>query len=179
MNQYPGRLHHRVPGWVKDGAMFHVRVRAEASSCPPLTEPSLADELLKAARRYHDLRHWWCELFLLMPDHAHAMLVFPREPGMSETLRNWKRGTTRFQHVSWQDGYFDHRLRNEQESRETWAYIRRNPVVKGVCAAEDDWPWWWSALMPNPLNGIDSVSQPSVLGQAAPPMRRKNVGGAR
>jgi REP element-mobilizing transposase RayT len=149
MREYPGRLHHNTPGWVKDGAIFHLRIRAGKHQ-QPLTAPQLATDLLAAVRRYHDLGYWWCELFLFMPDHAHALLAFPAEPGMSETLRNWKRGTTRFQHVDWQDGYFDHRLRDNESVAEAWHYIRRNPVVKGLCATEDDWPWWWSGIVPNP-----------------------------
>lgn len=87
-------------------------------SCLLEKKPELASRLLDAARRYHELGRWWCELLLLMPDHLHAIAAFPSEPGMSEVLRNWKRGTARFQHVQWQDGYFDHRLRTEKEARE-------------------------------------------------------------
>jgi putative transposase len=145
MFEYPARLHHKPPGWVKDGALFHVRIRTEKQPIL-LTNPKLAEQLLVEVRRYHELGKWWCELFLLMPDHVHALLIFPREPGMSEIVRSWKRGTARFQKISWQDGYFDHRLRSDKESRETWNYIGRNPVVKNLCTSEGDWPWRWSAL---------------------------------
>ena len=82
-------------------------------------------------------------MFLLMPDHAHALLAFPREPGMSVVLRNWKRGAARLQGVRWQENYFDHRIRSKAEAQEKWLYIRRNPVVKGLCSKEEDWPHWW------------------------------------
>jgi putative transposase len=72
---------------------------------------------------------------------------------MTSTMRNWKRGTARFQGVEWQEGFFDHRLRTDEEANEKWHYIRRNPVVKNLCATEGDWPWWWSAMVPNPLLG--------------------------
>ncbi|MBI5766817.1 MAG: hypothetical protein HZA93_03430 [Verrucomicrobia bacterium] len=150
MREYPGRLHHNTPAWVGDGALFHVRVRAMPEH-PSLIESPLASDLLRAARRYHELGHWWCELFLLMPDHAHALLVFPREPGMSAAMRHWKRGTARFQRVIWQEGFFDHRLRSPAEAGEKWHYVRRNPVVKNLCTTEDGWPWWWSGIIENPL----------------------------
>ena len=150
MPEYPGRLHHKTPGWVKDGAVFHLRIRALPTQSPALTASALAPQLLAAVRRSHELGHWWCELFLLMPDHVHALLAFPDSPGMSETLRNWKRGTARVQRVQWQEGYFDHRLRPQKSLRESWDYIRRNPVVKNLCATEDDWPWWWSGTVANP-----------------------------
>jgi REP element-mobilizing transposase RayT len=129
---------------VKDGGLFHLRFRTAVSQAPPLTHPGLASDLIAAAKRYHVLGHWWCKLFLVMPDHIHAMLAFPRAPGMSATVGGWKRGVARFQGVQWQKNYFDHRVRNERESRETWEYICRNPVVKGLCAGEDDWRWRWS-----------------------------------
>jgi len=144
-------LHHETPGWVKGGVLFHVRVRAASSQVPLLTEPCLVQALLDAAKRYHDLGHWWCELFLVMPDHVHAMVAFRRDADMSVVLGNWKRGVARFQNVLWQSNYFDHRVRNAKEAQTTWCYIRRNPVVKNLCASEDDWPYWWSALTPTRL----------------------------
>jgi putative transposase len=151
MPTHPGRLHHNTPGWVPDGAPFHIRLRVDSAQAAALIEPALGIQLLLAAKRYHDLGHWWCELFLLMPDHTHAILGFPASAGMSKTVRQWKRGTARFQKVQWQDGYFDHRLRSEGESQEKWGYIRRNPVVKGLSRNEDEWPWWWSAVVGNKL----------------------------
>jgi putative transposase len=142
--KYPGRLYHKTPGWVARGALFHVRIRA--LSVVGLTNDVCATELLQGAQRYHDLGHWWCELMLIMPDHVHVMLAFPDGRGMSEIMRDWKRCTARLHKVNWQEGYFDHRLRNNTERGETWAYIRRNPVVNGLCATENDWPHWWSAL---------------------------------
>jgi putative transposase len=85
-------------------------------------------------------------LILLMPDHLHAMIAFPREPGMAAVLGNWKRGTARFQGVRWQESFFDHRIRQSHEKETTWAYIHRNPTAKGLCREDENWPDWWSAL---------------------------------
>lgn len=147
--EYPQRLHHDTPGWVKEGALFHVRLRVAPDQKCALTETEMSTSLLKAAANYHAIGHWWCELFLLMPDHAHALLVFPRESGMSVVVRNWKRGAARLQSVRWQDNFFDHRIRIEAEGREKWAYIRRNPVVKGLCLKEEDCPHQWGATSPS------------------------------
>src|SRR5262245_24888896 len=105
MHEHPGRLYHNTSGWVKDGALFHLRLRA-ARTQSSLIVPLLALDLLRAVRRDHIRRRWWCELFLLMPDHVHAIMAFPCEQPMSEMIRNWKRGTARIQGVEWQDGYF-------------------------------------------------------------------------
>jgi REP element-mobilizing transposase RayT len=147
MNEFPRRLHHGTPAWVEDGAVFHIRIRVGAQQSTPLITPILANDLLQAAKRYHKMDRWWCDLILLMPDHLHALLVFPRAPGMSTCLRNWKRGTARFQQVDWQYNFFDHRMRDKKECNETWHYIRRNPVVKGLCVDEEQWAWWWSGSL--------------------------------
>jgi REP element-mobilizing transposase RayT len=143
MREFPRRLQHRTPGWVKPGALFHVRLRVAPSQAPPLTTPALAAPLLEAAARYHDLGRWWCDLMLLMPDHVHALVAFPGAD-MGGVIRDWKRGTARFQRVVWQENFFDHRIRSAADADEKWRYIRLNPVVKGLCADIRDWPWWWS-----------------------------------
>jgi REP element-mobilizing transposase RayT len=97
--------------------------------------------LLDSVRKYHEAGRWWCHLFLLMPDHLHALLSVPRATGMSATVRLWKSYHARINQVRWQDGYFDHRIRNTQELDEKDHYIRQNPVVKGLCGTPGDWPW--------------------------------------
>ena len=79
-----------------------------------------------------------------MPDHLHALLSFPRDQSMSELIRGWKRFHTRTNPVVWQEGYFDHRLRDDERGEELSAkmnYIRENPVVAGLCAKAEDWRW--------------------------------------
>ncbi len=72
------------------------------------------------------------------------MIAVPLDTTLSETIRDWKRATNRMFGTEWQDGFFDHHLRNDDESAKTWAYIHRNPVVRGICKPNADWPWWWS-----------------------------------
>jgi REP element-mobilizing transposase RayT len=140
---YPKRLHHEVPHWVHDGAQFHIRLRTEAESSPPLIEPSLATELISAAQYYHEQRRWFCRLFLLMPDHIHAIISFPPNAGMSPIIGEWKRYTARSLGIRWQSNYFDHRLRDESEATKTYAYILQNPVASELCARDTNWHWQW------------------------------------
>jgi REP element-mobilizing transposase RayT len=60
---------------------------------------------------YQERDSWWVGFLLLMPDHLHALLSFPREKEMSKVVGNWKRYHARQNGVCWQDGYFDHRIR--------------------------------------------------------------------
>ena len=143
---YPSRLFHATPGWIKDGERFHIRIRTSTTQHPALSDQLLSEALIGSAQAYHVSGRWHCTLFLLMPDHVHALLQFPRSPGMSETVRAWKRECARLQGIRWQDGYFDHRLRSDEEALATYAYIQSNPVVKGLCATLEAWPFQWSEL---------------------------------
>ena len=143
----PFRLHHKAPSWVKDGSIFHIRIRTDLRQKALLTTPALATDRLKSVQLYHAAGKWWRDLFLLMPDHLHALLAFPREPGMAATIREWKRGAARLQRVKSQENFFDHRLRSDKLGAETWHYIRRNPVVKELCPDEDSWTYWWSGTL--------------------------------
>jgi putative transposase len=142
---FGGRLFHRMPEWVRDDAIFHIRVRCMPDS-RLLTEPDTARAILDSARLYHERHRWCAHLFLLMPNHWHALLSFPADASMSRVVGDWKRYHARQTGVIWQDGYFDHRLRAHLEQLDAKAtYIRRNPVAAGLCAREQDWPWHWSA----------------------------------
>ena len=79
-----------------------------------------------------------------MPDHLHALLSFAPDKAMSEVIRSWKRFHARQNDVVWQEGYFDHRLRDDERGEqlsEKMNYIRRNPIVAGLCQNAANWPW--------------------------------------
>ncbi|MFH0952853.1 MAG: transposase [Verrucomicrobiota bacterium] len=145
---YPERLYHKTPAWVSDAAIFHVRIRCLSGNRSPLIRPDNGTSLLNSVRDYAVRGMWSCYLFLLMPDHVHALLGFGRSRGMSEVIRNWKRAQARCLGIQWQDNYFDHRIRDGAVFTEKYAYLTRNPVVLGLCASPEDWPWRTEAFAP-------------------------------
>jgi putative transposase len=134
------RLHHEVPHWVEDGALFFITLNCANRGGDPLTQAGTADALLNAARFYHEQRKWHITLWLLMPDHLHALLGFPRGVVMAEAFKAWKRYTARQCGIRWQDGFFDHRLRDAAEENAKHHYVRHNPVRKNLCERPEDWP---------------------------------------
>ena len=75
-----------------------------------------------------------------MPDHLHALMVFPRESSMRKTIGFWKAHHARKNGIVWQDGFFDHRIRNDAGFFEKAAYIRNNPVRANLVEKPEDWP---------------------------------------
>jgi putative transposase len=115
--------------------------RGAAQFCGTGDLDGVGSGLLESARFYHEEGKWFVHLLLVMPDHLHAILSFPRDAKMRETIRSWKKYQTRNLGVSWQDDFYDHRLRDERSCSEKAAYIRANPVRAGLCESAGDWPY--------------------------------------
>ena len=92
MSSFPQRLHHELPTWVDpEGAVFHIRIRAAPENLENLTNENLAPKLLASAIEYAKRRIWWPALFLIMPDHIHALLSFSVTRNMSRVIGDWKK----------------------------------------------------------------------------------------
>jgi putative transposase len=135
------RLPHGVPPWVTVGSIFFITISCRRRGGDALTTPAVAEGLLASAAYYHAQGRWFVRLFLLMPDHLHALLAFPGNEEMGKVLKDWKRYTARAHGMEWQRDWFDHRPRNQEEIGLKAAYIRQNPVRKGLVAAPEEWPW--------------------------------------
>ncbi len=106
-----------------------------------MTPPAVANPLLDSLLHYAEHGKWHVLLALLMPDHLHGIFSFPRTGQPMEALfRDWKRYTARKLGIQWQEGFFDHRLRSDDEVTAKFHYIRSNPVVKGLCKLPEEWP---------------------------------------
>lgn len=141
MQSYPGRLHHRTPSWVESGATFHIRINVSRETSMSLTQPEIASRLLASAHFYHEQARWHCRLFLLMPNHLHALLIFPFDRPMHTVIAPWKAYHAKHLKLPWQNNFFDHRLRNRKELLESETYIRENPVRRRLCESAETWPW--------------------------------------
>ena len=141
--KYPqrGRLPHAVPAWVNEGSFFFITICCDQRNVNNLCCVGVGDKLLKGAEHYHQTLSWYCRLMLLMPDHLHAVIAFPCEPGLKTVVTNWKRYQARQLGVDWQRDFFDHRLRDHHEQIQKIDYIMKNPVRRNLCERAEDWPW--------------------------------------
>ena len=140
MDKLPQRrsLTHEVPSWVKDGSLYFVTICAEPRNKNQLCLPKVGPELLAAAAHYHAIQRWWIRLFLLMPDHLHALMAVPKGESLPAVVRVWKAYQTKTLGIQWQSGFFDHRLRSDESEEEKTQYIRMNPVRAGLVAKPED-----------------------------------------
>jgi len=63
--------------WVKSGSLYFFTLFVWARDQTNLLQPDTASILMKAATSYHEQQRWCRRLFLLMPDHRHALISFP------------------------------------------------------------------------------------------------------
>ena len=110
-------------------------------ACIQLCLDEVADGIFETVAHRYKSGEWWVSLFLLMPDHCHALMSFPPEVIMRDSITNWKRYTATKLGIEWQRDFFDHRIRNNENLDEKAAYIRMNPVRKGLCERPEGWKY--------------------------------------
>ncbi len=137
------RLHHSAPSWVKEGSLYFVTACTLPRGANQLCRPKVGRSLVESAVFYHERERWWLSLFLLMPDHFHALMAVPGGQSLSETMRAWKSYQTKQHGILWQEGFFDHRLRSDESWTDKANYICLNPVRAGLVETAGDWPYVW------------------------------------
>ena len=146
-SQRPTRkcLRHETPSWIRpENERFFITICCQQRADVQLTKQAEAKGLIDSFELGHRRGDWYGHLFLLMPDHLHAIMSFT-EPlsSMNKSIRDWKRLMARRYGIQWQDGFFEHRLRGLSAWDEKAAYIRKNPVRAGLCSRPEQWPWQW------------------------------------
>jgi len=82
-----------------------------------------------------------------MPDHVHLFVrggpdfVLAQWIGMlKQTVAKTAAPVPRGKQF-WQEGFFDHVLRNDESYSQKWSYVRENPVRAGLVKSPDEWPY--------------------------------------
>ena len=76
-----------MPRWVERGALFHIRIALDREKGQRvLIEPLLGRTILDSAKFYESKARWFVTVFLLMPDHLHAVLSFTPDESMSGVI---------------------------------------------------------------------------------------------
>ena len=100
-----------------------------------------------------------CCGFVVMPDHVHAILWFPRPGQLSRLMQVWKNRSSRqlkkfvrgrfTQYAEfldrkqpfWQRKYYPLNLYSEKKAKEKLDYMHTNPVTAGLVVRASDWRW--------------------------------------
>ena len=142
-NVLPDRkwMRHGTPHWVDSDAIFFLTLCAGNHGSSELLDDNRAARILDSAMFYHNSDRWWISLILVMPDHLHMLVQFPPGAEMNKLIKSWKRFLARETGVSWQKGFFEHRIRSAESLKEKADYIRNNPLAAGLVERAGEWPW--------------------------------------
>jgi len=101
--------------------------------------------ILESVKHRNEKQIWFCHLVVLMPDHIHLVVSFPDLPAFAPVIGSWKHWLSHQHGISWQENFFDHRIRERENSAEKITYILQNPVRAKLVRRSEDWPYTWIA----------------------------------
>lgn len=111
-----------------------------------LRDPTVGRYVEDALHHFDGQRHR-LHAWVVMPNHVHVLVTPLGANTLSSLLHTWKSFTAKQanRHLGragafWAEEYYDRAIRDDQHYRATVAYIERNPVDSGLCAAPADWP---------------------------------------
>lgn len=136
-------LPHDVPLWVDPStSVYYVTVCCAERGRNHLARPEIGPALLGTVKHRNEQAVWFSYVFMIMPDHVHALMAFPQSTSpMRKRVSQWKGWTAKQLGIQWQRDFFEHRLRSDEQWREKAAYILANPVRKGLVKETQDWPY--------------------------------------
>lgn len=96
-----------------------------------------------------DRYSWAIGRYVIMPDHVHFFCSsLEQKKSLDIYIGKWKewackliRKRTSLNDFRWQNGFFDHLMRNKESRSEKWDYVRNNPVRAGLVDKPEDWPY--------------------------------------
>jgi len=136
-------LPHEIPLWLDpQKEIYFITINCEERFKNQLALPDVSKRLFETVRHRQEKFLWWPYLFLLMPDHLHALLSFPPSgKTLQLVLSKWKEWTAKEIGIIWQRNFFEHRLRHDESRQEKADYILQNPVRKKLVAHPEEWPF--------------------------------------
>ena len=81
--------------------------------------------------------------YVVMPEHVHLLVGEPLTGTLAVAIQALKLSVAkrRAERPFWQARYYDFNVHNEEKRVEKLRYMHRNPVVRGLAAKPEDWPW--------------------------------------
>jgi putative transposase len=81
--------------------------------------------------------------YVVVPEHIHLLIGEPIKVAVSSVVHALKLSVAmrRAERPFWQARYCDFVVHNEEKRVEKLRYMHRNPVVRGLVAKPENWPW--------------------------------------
>jgi REP element-mobilizing transposase RayT len=123
------------------------------TKCPRIREPALAQNapaelILSSLDHLRKTGLIRLLAFCIMPDHYHVLMFLTSNTPLSDLIRSVGKYTARrlnqmFNRSGqfWEEGFYDHRCRSEEEIEDRMCYIEHNAVRAELVEKAEDWPY--------------------------------------
>ena len=112
---------------------------------------------------------WLVRSAVVMPDHIHLLAQLGGSDSLVACMRTFKgrfAPALRLHGLKWQEGFYEHQLRESEDVLSVFLYIYLNPYRAGLLPSDQKWPgyyccsedWQWFDAMTR-----ESVPQPEWL----------------
>jgi putative transposase len=132
-----------------------------------LVDDRVAVAVMHSIRDIVGRGHCQAHAYVVMPDHVHCLLTLSGTRSLYNVVRAFKAVATREARVRdalrfgkvWQRGYYEHRIRQDDDLRAQARYIVANPLRAGLVKRIVDYPWWFAEWAPPPFGRADSLGK--------------------
>ena len=126
------------------GATYFVTL-CETNRHPALLDPPVALEIRNSLDRLHASDDFTLIAATVMPDHVHLLGVLGPRLSISRLIGKFKADTHRVlrpRGLEWQENFYEHRLRDGNETEPFARYIFLNPYRAKLIGLSKKWPLW-------------------------------------
>jgi putative transposase len=157
LNPKPGYEALRKHRWSASGAEYFITFKTQQGGL--VSAPVL--EFLNGQREQLMREGYWrVRTWCVMPDHIHVLFALGVMADLARCLRLFKGRLSpalRANNARWQEGYYEHRMREEEDRLPVFLYIFLNPYRANLLPVADVWPgyfcssedWDWSGTRTN------------------------------
>ena len=128
----------------------------------PVDSSNISDIVVSSLKYLHEKETIDCWGYVIMPDHLHMILRLSGSQSISEVLSSFSKHTSRKINKGlgrsgrlWEKGFYERKIRSEDELSNQLGYSRENPVRKGYVEDARDWlccelypDWYQLSSMP-------------------------------
>ena len=127
---------------------FNEPIVIQINVCTKNRRPILANNNMHSLVRqvWEEATAWRVGTYMIMPEHIHLFCAPGQIPifSLKNWVAYWKRWITRRipgKTEIWQKDFWDTQMRGIEHYRKNLAYVRLNPVRKGLVRDTRDWPY--------------------------------------
>ncbi len=122
---------------------FHFLTFSCFHRAPYLASPSARNLFEDALERIRLRAKFNVAGYVVIPEHVHLLIGEPLKGAVAAAIHALKLSVSlrRTRRPFWQARYYDFNVFTEKKHIEKLRYMHRNPVVRGLVAKPEDWPW--------------------------------------